>query len=69
MRLYISHVINDEVHMKLDLTFDEVQVIQGVFYQYYQALRQEVMCDVEKKCVESITYKLNQFETNYFEKK
>jgi hypothetical protein len=55
--------------MKLDLTFDEVQVIQGVFYQYYQALRQDTMCDVEKKCVESITYKLNQFETNYFEKK
>jgi len=55
--------------MKLNLTFDEAQVIQGVFYQYYQALRQEVMCDVEKKCVESITYKLNQFERKYFEKK
>lgn len=48
--------------VKIELTHEEIQVISGVFYQYYQSLRQPHMCEVEEKCEKSITYKLVEAE-------
>ena len=55
--------------VKIELTFDEIQTISGVFYQYYQSLSQPHMCEVEEKCEKSITYKLVEAERKLFSKK
>ena len=48
--------------VKIELTHEEIQVISGVFYQYYQILNEKHMCEVEEKCEKSITYKLVEAE-------
>lgn len=50
----------------LELTFEELQVLQGLIYEYYQTLKQVPMCEVEEKCVKTITYKLNTLENEFF---
>ena len=48
--------------VKIELTHEEIQVISGVFYHYYQSLKQPHMCEEEKKCEKTITYKLVEAE-------
>lgn len=54
--------------VKIELNFDEIQVLQGLIYEYYQTLKQPHMCEVEKMCEKTITYKLNEAETEIFSK-
>ena len=54
--------------VKIELTFDEIQTLQGLIYEYYQTLKQTHMCEVEKMCEKTITYKLNEAEVNIFKK-
>jgi len=61
---------NSEMKVKIELNFDEIQVISGLIFHYYQTLKQPHMCEVEKKCEKTITYKLveaeREIERKYF---
>ena len=57
---------NSEMKVNIELNFDEIQTISGVFFHYYQTLKQSHMCEVEEKCEKSITYKLIEAEKNIF---
>lgn len=61
---------NSEMKVKIELNFDEIQVISGLIYEYYQTLKQTHMCEVEEKCEKTITYKLveaeREIERKYF---
>ena len=52
--------------VKIELTFNEIQTLQGLIYEYYQTLKQTHMCEVEKMCEKTITYKLNEAEKEIF---
>ena len=52
--------------VKIELNFDEIQTLQGLIFEYYQTLKQTHMCEVEKMCEKTITYKLNEAEKNIF---
>ena len=52
--------------VKIELNFDEIQTLQGIIYEYYQTLKQPHMCETEKMCEKTITYKLNEAETNIY---
>ena len=53
---------NSEMKVNIELTHEEIQVISGVFFHYYQTLKQTHMCEVEEKCEKTITYKLIEAE-------
>ena len=53
---------NSEMKVNIELNFDEIQTISGVFFHYYQSLTQQHMCDTEKLCEKTILKKLVEAE-------
>ena len=52
----------------LELNLNEISVLRGILFEYYQTLKQDYMCEEESVAHESLESKLAEAENEIFSK-
>lgn len=52
---------------KVELNLNEISVLRGILFEYYQTLKQDYMCEEERVAHASLEYKLAQAENSFFD--
>lgn len=52
---------------KVELNLNEISVLRGILFEYYQTLKQDYMCEEERIAHESLERKLAQAENSFFD--
>lgn len=69
--LYNCNLINREsiimTDKKVELNLNEISVLRGILFEYYQTLKQDYMCEEERVAHASLERKLAQAENSFFD--
>lgn len=52
---------------KIEMNLNEISVLRGILFEYYQTLRQDYMCEEEREAHESLERKLAIAENAVFD--
>lgn len=52
---------------KIEMNLNEISVLRGILFEYYQTLRQDYLCEEERVAHESLERKLAQAENAIFD--
>ena len=51
---------------KIEMNLNEISVLRGILFEYYQTLKQDYMCEEERVAHASLEYKLAKAEDESF---